>query len=305
MKTRKLKWVVAAVSIACLIALMPVTALAAGASVVSTDCWIDGPVAVAKGTSEKYMAMYQSTFDDGSVITAEWDYDPRHDSWFEVTGWRILTGNLSSGTSISTDGMLTVAKDEANSQITIEAYDSWTERNNPPEGGMAVLRVSMTINITSSTDSQGNQGGQGSADTEFVGQTTLPSGSVYYDMVNGAPGAKHVLSDAGEITVIESLSNGYTKVLIDGGTTTYLMRSSAFSNSKSIPSGQKTLEPGSYRLVRPLTAKMVDGDGKPAGNPVTIPAGSWIYFVDTAGGARFVYGEMTYIAGVNALTGAV
>jgi hypothetical protein len=55
----------------------------------------------------------------------------------------------------------------------------------------------------------------------------LPKGTVYYDMVEGAPGASHTLSAATEVAVGETLNNGYTKITIV--TTTYLVKTSVLS----------------------------------------------------------------------------
>lgn len=60
-----------------------------------------------------------------------------------------------------------------------------------------------------------------------TGTIVLPTGTVYYTMVDGQPGASHTLSQATTATVIEKLGNGYTKVLI--GTTTYLISDSSLS----------------------------------------------------------------------------
>ena len=79
----------------------------------------------------------------------------------------------------------------------------------------------------------------GTADADSVyGAFKLPAGTVYYDMVEGAPGASHTLAEATEADVIEHLANGYTKIMI--GTTTYLIKTSDFSGGGTTSKAPKT-----------------------------------------------------------------
>lgn len=69
-----------------------------------------------------------------------------------------------------------------------------------------------------------------SEDGEFSSMT-LPAGTTYYTMVNGAPGASRTLNKTTTVSVIEKMPNGYTKIMM--GTTTYLIKSSKVSSSAS------------------------------------------------------------------------
>ena len=67
-------------------------------------------------------------------------------------------------------------------------------------------------------------------------------GMVYYDMVEGAPGAKHTMTKGTTFEIIEHLTNGYTKIMI--GTTTYLVKTSDLSGRPATTTkAPKTGEP--------------------------------------------------------------
>lgn len=67
---------------------------------------------------------------------------------------------------------------------------------------------------------------------------TLPAGTTYYDMVNGAPGAAHTLTKATQVQVIERLSNGYTKILMNN--MTYLIKTAGGAVTTTTGKSPKT-----------------------------------------------------------------